>query len=215
MCILDLEGGTTMSSIRFRFDEDKLVQSLAFFSKRGVSDLTKLKAAKLLFYADKLHLNRYGRPILGDSYACMEHGPVPSLSLNEMNDAIDQCPEQRTEESSLLRVLVVRDGRYPSFELRHESLFDPDVFSESDLEILEEVVCIHGKKPAWQLREESHLEHAWKLANQLRPTGSSVSMYYENFFDAEHTDMLNLLLETQQDEDHLEHILAKAATNAA
>ena len=71
------------------------MQALAFFSQRGVTDLTKLKAAKLLFFADKLHLNRYGRPILGDCYFCLDHGPVPSFSLNEMNDALDVNPETR------------------------------------------------------------------------------------------------------------------------
>jgi hypothetical protein len=55
-----------MAHIRFRFAPEKLVQALAFFADRGVRDLDKMKAAKLLFHADKYHLLTYGRPVLGD-----------------------------------------------------------------------------------------------------------------------------------------------------
>jgi hypothetical protein len=44
-----------MPQIRFRFDAEKLVQGLTFFAGRGVRDLDKMKAAKLLFHADKYH----------------------------------------------------------------------------------------------------------------------------------------------------------------
>ena len=50
-----------MGRLRFAFNEEKMIQALAFFSLRGIQDLTKLKAAKLLYHADKLHMNRYGR----------------------------------------------------------------------------------------------------------------------------------------------------------
>src|SRR5205823_2113196 len=83
----------TMPHIRFRFAPEKLVQALAFFAERGVRDLDKMKAAKLLFHADKYHLLKYGRPVIGDQYACMEYGPVPSASLNVMNDVIAHDPE--------------------------------------------------------------------------------------------------------------------------
>src|SRR5262249_26434458 len=77
-----------LSEIRFQFDLEKLIHSLAFFSQHGIPELTKLKSAKLLYFADKKHLLRHGRPILGDVYFCLPYGPVPSLALNEMNDAI-------------------------------------------------------------------------------------------------------------------------------
>src|SRR5260370_8228699 len=78
-----------MAQIRFRFALEKLVQALVFFAQHGVRDLDKMKAAKLLFHADKYHLLKYGPPVIGDQYACMEYGPVPSASLNVMNDVLD------------------------------------------------------------------------------------------------------------------------------
>jgi hypothetical protein len=43
--------------IQFECDPIKLGQALAYLSG-GIHDLTKLKAAKLLYFADKLHLTR-------------------------------------------------------------------------------------------------------------------------------------------------------------
>ena len=34
--------------------------------------------AKILFYAEKEHINQYARPIIADTYIAMEWGPVPS-----------------------------------------------------------------------------------------------------------------------------------------
>lgn len=91
-----------MSELKFNFSLDKLIHALALFSTYGVRDLTKLKAAKLLYFADKDHLLRFGRPIIGDVYYCLSYGPVPSVALNEMNDAIN------TESASqLVRVASI------------------------------------------------------------------------------------------------------------
>ncbi len=67
-----------MTDIRFRFQLPKVINALAYFASHGIRDLTKLKAAKLLYYVDKYHLLKYGRPVIGDHYVCMDFGPVPS-----------------------------------------------------------------------------------------------------------------------------------------
>jgi uncharacterized phage-associated protein len=162
-----------MAQIRFRFAPEKLVQSIAFFADRGIRDLDKMKAAKLLFHADKYHLLKYGRPVIGDQYACMEYGPVPSASLNVMNDVLAHDPhfppvakdlfdEYLTVEKALFK-------KYPVFRAKKEP--DLDVFSDSDIEALEYAREKYGSKTSWQLSEDLHEETAWKLANEHRPPG--------------------------------------------
>jgi uncharacterized phage-associated protein len=202
-----------MRSIRFQFDQEKLVQALAFFSLKGVKGLTKMKAAKLLYYADKIHLNRYGRPITGDCYACMDHGPVPSISLNEMNDALETTPEIREEEPALLRVLKIVPTYYPEFSLKDPALFDGDVFSATDLEVLGEVIERYGRKSAWELRQESHRESAWVRANQWRAPGSSTPMSFEDMLESR--EMLEAVLQDQKDHDDLNSAVEDAYRSVA
>jgi uncharacterized phage-associated protein len=196
-----------MNYMHFQFQEEKLVQALAFLSLRGVSDLSKLKASKLLYFADKIHLNLYGRPITGDSYACMDRGPVPSISLNEMNEAID--PEESNAEPALLKVLEIRqDFIHPTFKLKDERLFVPETFSRSELEVLQEVATKYGRKSASQLIELSHLEPSWKKANEHRGEGSSAPMPFETLFDASNRDVLESVLHEQREQAEWENLLA-------
>jgi len=91
---------TALNKVSFRFDREKLLHALAYMADKDVPDLTKLKAAKLLFFADKYHLLHYGRPVIGDCYVCMEHGPVPSRSLDVMNRLVapDEIQDPLREE---------------------------------------------------------------------------------------------------------------------
>lgn len=189
--------------ITFRFDVEKLVQAIAYFASKGVKDLDKMKAAKLLFHADKYHLLRYGRPVLGDQYACMEYGPVPSTSLNVMNDLVAGDRHFPPVAKNLFDKFVAVErplfGRYPVFRVKAEP--DLDVFSDSDIEALDIALRDHGGKSSWQLSVESHQEPAWKIANQRRPEGSSVMMDYRLFFE-DHPEAAGILrfVESQQED---------------
>lgn len=193
-----------MTMIRFRFDPEKLVQALTYFAGCGIDDLDKMKAAKLFFHADKYHLLRYGRPVLGDAYACMEYGPVPSAALNVLSDLIADDPSYPPVAKPLFDayIAVEKHGRkYPVFRAKQPA--DLDVFSESDIEALEYAVKEHGKKSAWQLSQESHQEPAWRIANESRADGSSVMMDYRLFFEGhpEAEDVLRLVELQQEDRD--------------
>lgn len=201
-----------MGQIQFRFAADKLVQALAYFAQRGVRDLDKMKAAKLLFHADKYHLLRYGRPVLGDMYACMEYGPVPSASLNVMNDLIAQDPAYPPVAKALFDEYVTVERflrKHPVFRARKEP--DLDVFSDSDIEALDYAVSTFGGKTAGQLSQESHDEPSWKIANECRPAGSSVIMDYRLFFEGhpEAADMLRFVEAQQEDRDSAEELATR------
>ena len=205
-----------MPHLRFRFAPEKLVQALALFAERGVRDLDKMKAAKLLFHADKYHLLKYGRPVIGDQYACMEYGPVPSASLNVMNDVVAQDPHFPPVEKALFdEYLTIERSmfkKYPVFRARKEP--DLDVFSDSDIEALDYSQKTYGAKSGWELSEQSHEEPAWKLANEQRAPGSSVIMDYRLFFEGhpEASDMLRFVEAQQEDRDAAEELATRRTT---
>ena len=175
-----------MYNLAFEFNLEKLVQAIAYFSKASVPDLTKLKAAKLLYFADKQHLLEYGRPIIGDVYWCMDWGPVPSFALNEMNEAIDrkEVPLTGNSDASLfMRVLNVKKFFYvhPRFEVK-DGAYDPSVFSESELKALRYVTNVYGGRSARELVDLTHEEPTWTIANKGRPAGSRAPITYDLFF---------------------------------
>src|ERR1700682_5712762 len=126
-----------MYNLTFQFDLEKLVQAIAYFSVNGIPGLTKLKIAKLLYFADKQHLLEFGRPIIGDVYFCMDLGPVPSLSLNEMSAFISgseiDLPEDVRDANIFSQVLTVKKlfHWYPHFEVKNVAAYKPTIFSES------------------------------------------------------------------------------------
>jgi uncharacterized phage-associated protein len=175
-----------MYNLSFEFSIEKLVQAIAYFSKSGIRDLTKLKIAKLLYFADKVHLLEHGKPILGDVYFCMDLGPVPSVSLNEMSAA--ECrPEVSVTDASdaslFSRILNVKKlfYRYPRFEVR-EGAYNSAVFSESELAALRYTVNVYGYKSAQELVSITHNEPTWIIPNEGRPRGCRALITYDLFF---------------------------------
>jgi len=51
--------------LRFQFDEKKGVEALIYIASKWPS-ATVFYASKVLFFAEKFHLNKYARPIAAD-----------------------------------------------------------------------------------------------------------------------------------------------------
>lgn len=139
--------------VRYKFAPAKALAALHHMvSERNGIDLHA--ALKACYFADKLHLNRYQRPIFGATYRAMRFGPVPleiyeiakgeALWLAELG--IEQLPWE-------LRGYHLR--------LTGNSHVDMSEFSESDIECLlegfaasvdmdfnERTAATHG--PDWQ-----------------------------------------------------------------
>jgi len=177
-----------MYNLTFEFSLEKLVRSIAFFSKQGVPDLTKLKIIKLLYFADKHHLLLHGKPIIGDAYFCMEWGPVPSYSLNEINAALSK-PEvplfDKSDVNLFSKVLNIKKHFYqnhPRFEAKEEE-FSTSVFTQSELDSLAHTANVYGYKTAKELVDLTHQEPTWVISNQGRKQGSNTPITYDLFFE--------------------------------
>lgn len=81
-------------AIRFQFDETKAVETLAYIATRWPR-VTAFYASKILFFAEKLHLNRYGRPIVADTFIAMANGPVPSTIYDFIEGKLDQAGDHK------------------------------------------------------------------------------------------------------------------------
>ena len=175
--------------IRFEFSLDKFAAAMAYLVDVGkIQDLTKLKAAKLLFFADKAHLLRYGWPILGDRYVSMDHGPVPSAALDLMNRLIapdeieDPVREQLRATLSVHRMPFSKNHPFRTKVHREDAYRH---LSTSERAVLDDVISTYGHKPVGELIDLTHQEYAWRESDKQRPNGSSAPMPYELFFEGE------------------------------
>lgn len=157
--------------MKFTFNEDKALAALAYVASLE-QGLTPLFVAKILFFAEKAHINQFGRPILGDTFIAMPRGPVPSTVKNYVDEKWEWVgkPENfdrfvRIERWGLRRLSA---GPEPA---------DETVLSESDKRCLREAVAFCHGKTANQLSDLTHFEKSWLNAPSNRP------MSYEDFVD--------------------------------
>jgi uncharacterized phage-associated protein len=189
--------------LRYNFDVEKLVQAIAYLSERGVTGLDKLKIFKLLFLADKRHLLEIGRPILGDVYSCMDWGPVPSRTYDIIRNVIDADPRKRAAENLFAEYFTIeRDRGHPALVAKKTP--DLDVFSDSEIAALDEVIAKYGHLSGADLRDLTHEDPIWKTADEKRKPGSSVEIPFELFFQVNNAEDMLEFARGQQDNRNFE-----------
>jgi uncharacterized phage-associated protein len=141
-----------------RFNLDKVVEAILLVASK-VPEPTLQKISKMFYFADKLHLQRYGCVLSDDTYHAMEYGPVPSHIYNIMKYAGGAENLPPTDKSPAIRsaMKLLADRRTVS-ALRDPNL---DVLSESEVECLLDAINEHGKKSFGRLSDETH-DSAWK-----------------------------------------------------
>jgi uncharacterized phage-associated protein len=137
----------------FKFDPDKALQVILWIANR-VKNANFHTISKVAYFADRNHLQKYGRLISGDNYVAMKHGPVPS-GIYDMLKALRGDGYSPLEAQAKEAFEVV--GPYTVVPKRAA---DPDLFSESDIECLNWAVKNFGRKSFDELTKASH-DNAW------------------------------------------------------
>ena len=184
--------------MQLSFSHRKATQALAFLAEQAGGSLNKMKALKLIFFADRYHLRKFGRAITNDTYFAMKYGPVASGCRNLQNGPDEYGPTSAdTYASEFLDC---------SKRLVYSSLkkTDEKVFSQSDLEALSFAWENYKGQDQFQLADETHRFPEWQKHEVALGT-SDVSrrpMPYSDFLEnpAENVDpMPPLSTEDQAD----------------
>lgn len=174
-------------ALKFAFNDGKALEALAFIAKTRPG-LTPLFVSKVLFFAEKWHINRYGRPIIADTYIAMPRGPVPSTIKN----FIDENWNWVDRPAGYDEAVTIKLGPY----MRHlmPGLREPNitVLSETDIECLKEAIVHCQDKSADELSEMTHFEKAWRNAAPNAP------MDYEDFIDDDNENRHQILEEMKE-----------------
>ncbi len=155
----------------------KATQALNFFAQKKGGKINKMKALKLIYFADRLHLRKYGRPIVGDAYWAMKLGPVASRTKEIAELSV-------TPRESLVyarKYLKSTDEKKESFS--SHAPMDRDLFSDTDIECMEAVYDAFSDKDQFELAELTHLMPDWKKHKKELEAGKKrVRMDYMDFF---------------------------------
>ena len=120
-------------NIGFDFRPEKFASATAYLAERK-PEVTKKELCKLLYFADKRHLLRYGRTITGDKYFALEQGPIPSNELDALNG--------KGKAENINAVKQYGQLRGWTFKLEHPA--DLRALSKSDLIVLDEILAEMG-----------------------------------------------------------------------
>lgn len=71
--------------IEMQPDYKRILEAVIFIIQKAADKkeyVTRYDIVKTLFFADRKHLNDFGRPITFDNYCALDHGPVPQFAYN-------------------------------------------------------------------------------------------------------------------------------------
>jgi uncharacterized phage-associated protein len=140
----------------YQMDYEKAIEAMVWLANRNPG-IDIYHVAKILYYAEKTHLNRYGRPIIGATYIRMEFGQVPS----EVRDLITKNAWM-VEPDYLKRFsAAIKINKEPYDKLKALRKADMNYFSDTDIECLEESLNKYGKLSFSELKKISHKERTW------------------------------------------------------
>ena len=145
----------------YRMDYEKAIEAMVWLANKNPG-IDIYHVAKILYYAEKTHLNRYGKPIIGATYIRMEFGQVPS----EVRDLITKNawmvdPDYLDRFSAAIEV-----NKEPYDKLKPLRNADLDYFSDTDIECLEESLIKLQHLTFGQIKKMSHHERSWLETEQ-------------------------------------------------
>ena len=170
-----------VQKIKFTFNKQKAIETILFFANAREDRLSVMHMLKFIYYADVFHLNKYDRPIIGDSYYAMKNGPVASHTYDILKAT---CVDYKIKPEGYIKKII---------PLRQPDL---DYFSDTDIEIMEFVLEKFKDFDAEQMSIETHKTKAWKNAWDKKSFIAKQSeMNYEDFLDSVDPNKIKYLKE--------------------
>ena len=148
-----------MNMAKPKFDQRKALHAMLFVVTRLPKPANVYNVLKCLYYADRKHLQEYGRQIYDDTFYALEHGPVPSAAYEIIKYAGGRA-KWDLKFPEALELLDVND-----VYLGARGAPDTDLLSRSDMACLIEAARKYGTMPFSKLKKLSHQGKAFENAD--------------------------------------------------
>lgn len=153
------------------YNARKAAQVAAFFAKAEGGQINILKLVKLIYLADRLAMETFEAPILVDEFVSMPHGPVNSLTLNQINGTAEDCEVWN-------EFITDRDKHDVGLKSADLKIYDLDEISAAEMKILQLTWDRFGKMNGFELVKYTH-ENCPEWED---PHGSSYPIPMERIF---------------------------------
>lgn len=142
-----------------RFDQRKALHALLYVVQHIPKPANAYNALKCLYYADREHLQEYGRQIYGETFYALEHGPVPSAAYEIVKYTAGRA-KWDLKFPEALELLAVDD-----VYLGARGGPATDLLSRSDMACLLQAARKYGTMPFGKLKKLSHQGKAFENAD--------------------------------------------------
>jgi uncharacterized phage-associated protein len=152
--------GSKMAVHARLFNRDKALEAILFIASR-LQLPTMHSIAKMLYLADKRHLQEYGRLICGDRYVAMEYGPVPSAVYDMMKVPTGRSRIDPDVDEIIVGSMAIAHGR----TVVPKRQADTSLLAESEISCIEGAIKEHGGKSFGELTDLTH-DAAWDSTDE-------------------------------------------------
>lgn len=147
-------------------DEKKFRSAALYLLTRAAPARPSLVAlVKLLWLSDYEHYRRHLSTITDAEYIALQNGPV----VNDYKDVFAAMERDGLLDKSEVPVYGVAR---PKVEYQPKQEADSNLFTESELTVLDDIAATYGSWSAGRLIQKTHIEGPWKLVEQgdtIRP----------------------------------------------
>lgn len=156
---------------------NKLKAAILYFANHTSRRyLGKVKLMKLLYFLDFTHVKRYGVPVLNDEYYHLQMGPIPTVTMNLIEELVSDPDNSRLSDA--IDIELPPNSRMQRIvPLREFTDEDSNIFTKSELNVLKEVASEFKNSQTDELIEKSHQESPWEMTFQTEKIGYELAGY--------------------------------------
>lgn len=142
------------------FDREKALEVILYIAE-SLAAPTLHSVSKILYLADKQHLQDFGRLICGDQYIAMEYGPVPS-AIYDMMKAADGRKRIDVDWDELIKeAFQVIQGR----NIKPNRRANTGLLAESETHCIAQTITRFGSKSFGELTDITH-DDVWRAVSE-------------------------------------------------
>lgn len=138
-----------------QFDKEKLIEVVLYIIN-ATKGLDYYHIFKILYFAQRKHLCKWGSRIVADDFVAMEYGPVPT----ELYSAVCNNEHYAKELIPLFKEAIEFAGKDASNTLLPKREANMDYLSQADIESLKESIAENKGLSFGELVDKSH-DSAW------------------------------------------------------